>query len=244
MPSWHGFDLGDWIDSELEVPTLAMNDANAAALAEWRWGGHEAACADRLSTLVFLTMSTGLGAGVVIEGAPFEGVRGLAAEVGRIRLAPDGPAGFGAFGTAEGFASGPGIAQLARAEVTRCVQSGEPTGLVDAGVPRADITAELVCELASDGDDAALRVVGVAAERLGQLIAIIANVLEPDVVVLGTIASAHPHLFIDRALVSARRDTVVQIAEKLRIVPSKLEQRWAKQALAVSVRALECHSAG
>jgi len=231
MPAWHGFDLGRWLDDRAPAPARAMNDANAAAWAEWIWGGwglrHD-------ESLVFLTCSTGLGAGIVIEGRAIEGSRGMAGEVGRIRLADSGPPGFGAYGTVEGFASGPGILQLAHAEARRCQQAGEPTRMLDAGIA---LDTQQVCRLSAEGDPAARRVTDHAAARLGELIAILANTLEPDLVVLGTIPAAHPALFIPLARETAARHAVPATIEKLRIEPSALEHRWQRQALAAATLA-------
>lgn len=228
MPAWQHTDLGKWADSTFDVPTMIMNDANAAALAETYWGGF-----GNPHVLLFLTMSTGLGAGIVIDGNVFEGRRGFAGEVGRIRLAPQGPVGFGAYGTAEGFASGPGIVQMAAAEKLRCEQAGESSALrtIDLNVPD-------ICAAARNGDEAARRVIDESATRLGELIAILANTLEPDVVVLGTIGAAHPDLFIPIARESAIKHCHDVIASSLRIEPSKLDRRWERQSLAPALAAL------
>lgn len=226
MPRWQGFGLGTWLDAQLGVPVRVMNDANAAALAEYRWGGF-----GDPEVLVFLTMSTGLGAGIVINGRVFEGRRGFAGEVGRVRLTEGGPVGFGAYGTSEGYASGPGIVQLAEAERLRCAQVGETTVLNDAA-----LDAAAVCEAAGGGDAPALRVLGESAKRLGELIGILSNILEPDVVVLGTIGSAHPGLFIPMALEHARANTHIEMVDRLRIEPSVLDRRWQRQCLAVALR--------
>lgn len=229
MPRWHGFDVGAALDRALGVTVRTMNDANAAALAEHLWGGH-GAC----HTLVFLTHSTGFGAGVVIEGRVLEGAHGLAGEIGRVRLADDGPAGYGALGTVEGFASGRGMAQLAETEARRCEQCGEATGLRGPG----ELSADLVCRLAAGGDAAARRVIERSAQRVGEAVAVVANLFDPDVVVLGTIASAHPGLFIPWITEAMRRNTVREIAERVRVTTSRLTDRGAKAALAAAVATL------
>lgn len=228
MPGWHGFAIGDWLDQHAAQPTRVLNDANAGAYAEWLWGSHS-----DVETLVFLTMSTGMGGGVVVDGRVLEGTHGFAAEVGRIKLADEGPVGFGDRGTVEGFLSGPGIVQVAAAERLACVQRGEPSGLVDVD----DLSVPTICELASDGDPAAQRVIDRTNRRLGQLIALLGNVLEPDVVVLGTIAAAHPKLFLARAKEAARSGMLGHVADRMRVVASTLEDRAVKQALAVAVLA-------
>ncbi len=225
MPAWHHFDLGAWAEARLPAPARCMNDANAAAYAEYRWGGHHAS-----EGLVFLTMSTGFGAGIVLGGRVLEGPRGFAGEVGRVRIAEDGPPGFGAFGTIEGFASGPGIALLAEAEARRCLQAGEKTALHDAGPP----DARTVCALAASSDEAARRVTDRSASRIGQLVAILANILEPDTVILGTIAAAHPDLFLPGVRASMLENSVPATAAGLTITVSTLEHRWQRQALAAA----------
>lgn len=180
MPAWQGFNAGACLRSLQSRSCALMNDANATALAESLWGAGRGA-----RSLVYLTMSTGFGAGIVLDGSVYEGPRGFAGEVGRIVLAQEGPVGFGARGTAEGFLSGPGIEQQAASEALLCQQTGEKTGLK----PHPDaLKCHEVCALARDGDAAARRVTDRVAQRLGQLLGILVNVLEPEVVALGTIA--------------------------------------------------------
>jgi glucokinase len=225
MPGWHGLKLGAFFESESDVPVRIMNDANAASVAEWRWGGH-----GTVSTLVFLTMSTGFGAGIVVDGVPLEGRHGFAGEVGRIVLSEFGPVGFGAMGTVEGFLSGPGMTQLAEAEALRCCQSGEPTALLSENV----LTPQELCRHADAGDSGAVRVTTTVARKLGELVAILGNVLEPDVVVLGTIGAAAPELFIPHAMEVMRQRCVPQTASRLRLVPSTLQDRGNASALAAA----------
>ncbi|MEN1706527.1 MAG: ROK family protein [Planctomycetota bacterium] len=226
MPGWHGFAIGEWFDRHAAFPTRVMNDANAGAYAEWLWGDH-----GDIETLVFLTMSTGMGGGVVAGGRVLEGTRGFAAEVGRISLAEEGPVGFGARGTVEGFLSGPGIAQVAAAERLECLQRGEASGLCELDA----VTIPTLCELASAGDSAAIRVIDRTNGRLGQLIALLGNVLEPDVIVLGTIAAAHPGLFVAPAKAAARHGMLGHVWDRMRVVPSTLNDRAVKQAIAIAV---------
>lgn len=228
MAGWHGFEIGDWFDQRVSKPVRLMNDANAGAYAEWLWGGHTPE-----STLIFLTMSTGMGAGVIVDGTVIEGTRGFAAEVGRIQLDDEGPAGFGARGTVEGFLSGPGIAQAAAAERLICEQTGEASGLRSA----EHLDARVVCDLAAAGDPAASRVVDRVNARLGQLVAVLGNVLEPDVIVLGTIAAAHPRLFLEPAYKAARTGMIPRVHDRMRLTASSLRDRGVKQTLAIAVLA-------
>lgn len=151
-PRWHGFGLRDWLHANLPCPAEMMNDANAAALAEWLWGG-----AMGTSSSIFLTMSTGMGSGMILDNRLYEGPLGLAGEIGRLRLSradDDGPVGFGRRGSAEGYCSGPGMAQLAESEALVCTHRRERTMLHQALAEHGRIRPEDLCRAALAGDPA------------------------------------------------------------------------------------------
>lgn len=233
MPRWHGFELRDHLAGRLGLPVAMCNDANASVLAEVWWGAAQGA-----RTAVFLTMSTGMGAGLYLDGRLFEGPDDLAGEIGHIRLDPDGPVGFGKRGSVEGYLSGPGMAQLGQAEALAALQVGEPTALLVDGRPRADLTAEVLCRLAADGDPAARRAIERSANALGRLLALLTDLLNPDVFVLGTIGAAWPDLFIPPARRVLTAEGLRRAVERVRVVPSTLgSRRGHLAALAVAVRA-------
>jgi glucokinase len=185
MPLWQGFPLRDHLREHADLPAHVMNDANASALAEWYWGAAKGS-----DTAVFLTMSTGMGAGLILGGRLFEGPLGLAGEIGHIRLSEDGPVGFGKRGSVEGYLSGPGIVQLGATEVLASRQCGRRTALA-----QGELTAQRILDCAREGDEAARNVVRIAGEKLGRLCAMLVDLLNPDVIVLGTIGTAHFDLF-------------------------------------------------
>lgn len=234
-PRWHGFGLRDWLGANFDCPSAMMNDANAAALAEFLWGA-----ARGTSTSIFLTMSTGMGAGLIIDGRLYEGPLGLAGEIGRLRLrdTDDGPVGFGRRGSAEGYCSGPGMAQLARSEATACIHGNEDSVLVRALKSDGEISTRVLCEAARAGDAAALRVTGRVASELGRIMAIMTDILNPELFILGTIGSAYPDLFIPGATAAMRREAIPAAAAIVRVEPSGLTDRGNQQALAVGVRLL------
>ncbi len=236
-PLWHGFGLRDWMATHLPrgVPNAMMNDANAAALAEWMWGG-----ARGTTTSIFLTMSTGMGAGLIIDGRLYEGPIGLAGEIGRLRASAgdEGPVGFGRRGSAEGYCSGPGLAQMAQSEATICTQINEPSLLVELMRTYGAVSSEQLCEAARAGDTAARRVTDRSATELGRLTAIMTDILNPEVFVLGTIGTAYPELFIPRATEVLQREAIPAAAAIVQIRPSPLTQRGHQQALAVAARLL------
>ncbi|RMF83382.1 MAG: ROK family protein [Planctomycetota bacterium] len=233
MPAWHGFPLMEWLAKRCAAPSAMMNDADASVLAEVNWGAARGArCA------VFLTMSTGMGAGLYLGGDVYEGASSLAGEIGHIRLRDDGPVGFGKRGSVEGYLSGPGMVQVAQTEARGCIQTGEPSVLVE--LFQADtLTPEALCAAAVAGDAASRRVIERCATELGRLLALLVDLLNPEVIVLGTIGAAHPELFIPRAREVMMQEAIPHSARIVRIEPSPLSQRGHLAALAVALRAWE-----
>jgi glucokinase len=226
MPRWHGFQLLEHVRDRVLQPVAMMNDANACALAEWHWGAGRGT-----ATMIFMTMSTGMGAGLMINGQLHQGPDDLAGEIGHLRLDPDGPVGFGKRGSVEGYLSGPGLVQLGEAETRAAGQVGEPTVL-----PVTGLTSEVLCAAAADGDDAALRAVRRSADALGRLCALLTDLLNPDVIVLGTIGTAYQSLFIPQATRVLEREALSRSAARVRIVPSALgEKRSSLSAVAVAI---------
>lgn len=234
-PRWHGFALRDWLKAHFAYPSAMMNDANAAVYAEWLWGAARGA-----STAVFLTMSTGMGAGLIIDGRLYEGPLGLAGEIGRLKSSPldDGPVGFGRRGSIEGYCSGPGLSQMAHAEAIVCTHTGEPSVLRDAIARDGVVLPQTLCEAARAGDAAALRVVERSADELGRLMAVLTDILNPQVFVLGTIGSAYPDLFIPRATRVLRDIAIPAASAIVDVRPSTLPHRGDQQALAVAAYTL------
>lgn len=230
LPLWQGYAILEHVRRRVGCPVAMMNDANAAVLAEHRFGA-----ARDVRNAVFLTMSTGLGAGLLLDGRVYEGTLALAGEVGHVRLRDDGPVGFGKRGSAEGFLSGPGMVQLARQEILAFRQRGRTTALEDDEA----LTPERICREARGGDAAALAVTDRVGEELGRLCAILVDLLNPDVIVLGTIGAAWPDLFIPRAREVLEEEAIEAAAKAVRIVPSQLEDRGHLAALAVALLAEE-----
>src|SRR5690606_25741385 len=158
MPAWQHFAIRRVLRERFAVPAAFMNDANAGVLAEHLWGA-----ARDVRNAVFLTMSTGMGAGLLLDGRVYEGPLALAGEIGHIRLREDGPVGFGKRGSVEGYLSGPGIEQVARAERLAFVQAGRSTALATG-----ELSPRRVCELAEQGDPAALAVIDRCGAELGR----------------------------------------------------------------------------
>jgi glucokinase len=161
------------------VPAVLQNDANAGALAEWLWGAGQGT-----QNMIFLTFGTGMGAGLILNGQLYSGTNDMAGEVGHIRLADEGPLGYGKPGSFEGFCSGGGIQRLAVARARAAIQAGHPPSFCPTEGELPHITTEKV---ALSGDPLARDIFETVARRLGQGLAILIDVLNPQRIVIGSI---------------------------------------------------------
>jgi glucokinase len=199
------------------VPVRLMNDANAGVVAEWMWGAARGA-----TDAAFLTMGTGLGAGLIVNGQLHRGASGLAGEIGHWRLADSGPYGYGKDGSFEGFCSGSGIAKSAQQVALRHLQEGKPSELSSDWFDLADINAHQLAKAADDGDEVALQLWRDVGRWLGVGLALLIDVLNPDVIVLGGIFYRQH----DRLEVTMRqeleREALSEALSVCQIIPSEL----------------------
>ncbi len=176
--AWREFPLAERVRSGVGLPALVDNDANVAAWGEFRHGAGRG-CHDML----LVTVGTGIGGGIVSGGQLFRGGHGFAGEIGHIIVEPNGPlCGCGNLGCWEQVASGRAIGRLGREAAEEHPESliVELTG----GQPAA-VTGVVVSAAASKGDPVAVRILAEVGRRLGQGIAGLVNILDPDIVVVG-----------------------------------------------------------
>lgn len=120
LPDWDRVEIVKMLKERFSVPVRLRNDANACALAEWRFGAGQGC-----ENMIFLTCGTGFGGGLILNGKLYAGATGNAGEIGHVRLADHGPAGYGKIGSAEGFCSGTGIREMGRTLALEALQRGE-----------------------------------------------------------------------------------------------------------------------
>lgn len=224
LPGWHGLSLTDAARQALHAPAVLENDANACALAEWRWGAGQGS-----RSLVFLTFGTGLGAGIVLDGNVLAGAHGNAGEVGHWRLSEFGPVGYGKSGSFEGFCSGGGLKQLGESIGLAHVQRGE--------MPRywgGEISARTLADAARKGDAAAQEVFSLCAAQLGRGLALLCDVLDPDCIVIGSVYARCEDLLCE----GMRKTLDAEALSPCRVVPAALGERIGDcAALALAFRA-------
>ncbi len=224
LPKWKGFPIVETIRREFSLPVAADNDANACALAEWRFGAGEGA-----DHMAFLTFGTGLGAGLILNRRVYHGASALAGEIGATRIASDGPPVRDKPGCLEGFASGAGIAGLVE---MRLPQFSGVTEL------RLGSSAREVAEAAERGDSFALEIMNEAGDSLGRGLAILLDLLNLEVIVIGSIFVRCESLLRPPMDAALRRDAMPTAVAACRIVPAALGESigdYAALAMALSV---------
>ena len=178
LPGWSYVPLGDLITREFHVPARLGNDANLAALAEYRFGagkGH--------ANMVYITLSTGIGSGVIADGRLLLGAKGLAAELGHVCVDLNGPrCNCGNIGCIEAIAAGPAIAKTAVAKIQAGEHSVMPE-LVSGNL--ADVSAETVGQAAQMGDALAASIVLHAGRAIGAAIVNLLHAFNPGIVICG-----------------------------------------------------------
>ena len=199
--AWRDEPLKARLESALELPVTIENDANAAAWGEFRFG----AAADA-GNMVMVTVGTGIGGGVVVDGVLMRGAFGVAAELGHMRVVPGGiRCGCGNRGCWEMYASGTALVR----EAQELVVSGSPLaarlGELCAGDPTR-LRGPDVTRAAAEGDPAAIELLGDLGVWIGEGLASVAAILDPELVVLGGGVSEAGALLIDPALAAFRRN--------------------------------------
>lgn len=182
LPGWDEIPLPQMISDKYGVPAYIQNDANACALVEWQLGAGRGT-----QNMIFLTMGTGMGAGIIAEGRLLCGATDMGGEVGHVRLTEDGPVGYGKAGSFEGYTSGGGIGRQAQEMTRAMVQSGNSPAWIRDGVKVEDISAKLMADYARAGDADALRFFMQIGQMLGRGLAILTDVLNPEKIVIGSI---------------------------------------------------------
>ncbi|MBC7809198.1 MAG: ROK family protein [Akkermansiaceae bacterium] len=208
LPGWSpiGTPLARIVADALNLPTCLENDADATALAEWRFGAGRGA-----ETMAFLTQGTGIGSGLVLNGRLHRGAFGAGGEIGHICVDTSDEArvcSCGLCGCLEAYASGPSVVRIAAENGYRGEQSGAA-----------------VAEAARGGDAAALAAFALAADKLGRGLAVLVMLLNPERIVLGTLAIHAGDLLLTGTESSLRRHAWKRLTEDLTVVPAQLGDR-------------------
>jgi glucokinase len=220
--------------SRFDVPVSVGNDANLAALGEYRYGSGAG-----FDDMIYITVSTGIGGGIILGGKLFLGSRGLAGEIGHVVLQPGGPqCGCGNRGCLEALASGTAIGRQAR---TLAASGRAPAILKAAGGSVTQVTSRSVGEAAAKGDPTARDLLAQAGRYVGIGIANLMHLFNPQrFVVGGGVTNAGELFFAPMRETAPQRVQIPQYAEGVEIVPAKL----GDDVSLLGAVALACSEAG
>lgn len=217
LPSFVNVEIVKEIKEKFNIPTFLDNDANACALAEWKWGN-----AKGCKNIIFLTFGTGLGAGLILNNKIYSGKNGLAGEIGHIRLNEEGPFCYRKHGSFESFCSGSGISKLYEMKYFE------------------KLTAKEICKRANNKDQKALEVILESASYLGKGLSILIDILNPECIIIGSIYSREELLFKETTNKIIEKESLKESLQDLKILPSGLKEDLGDMAaLGVALNGVE-----
>lgn len=214
LPGWQDVPLARLLEERLGLPTCLENDASAAALGENRFGAGRGS-----RFMLYITVSTGVGGGIIIDGELYRGKSGGAGEVGHVIIDMNGPpCGCGARGCLEALASGTAIAKKGE----QLAQSGDSPILARLRQEEGRITAEIMDRAAKMGDAASREAFREAGQYLGVALAGLVNVFDPEVIVIGGGVAKAGDLLLEQARVTMESLAMTQPLKGVRLVVSEL----------------------
>lgn len=217
LPGWNDVPVVDILTTRYGVSAHLQNDANACAVAEWKFGNGRGT-----KNMVFLTFGTGLGAGLILNGRLYAGTNDMAGEAGHIRLDDYGPAGYGKRGSFEGFCSGGGLAQMGYTMALEAMQNGKRPLYFSEGATAEQVTAKSIADSAEQGDETAIEVYRLCGEYLGKGLSILVDILNPEVIVLGSIFTRSENLLKESMETVLQREALPAALACCRILPAAL----------------------
>jgi len=232
LPGWDAVPVKQLLEERFGVSCRLQNDADACALAEWKFGAGKG-----MQNMVFLTCGTGFGAGLILNGRLYSGSCDMAGEIGHIRVTDNGPVGYGKAGSFEGFCSGGGIVQVAKTAALEQLQMGKSCAFCGSYAELDTITAKTVADAANAGDELALGVYRTCGTYLGRSLALLIDLLNPQAIVLGSIYARCENLLRQTCLDVIEKECLRLAAKACRILPAQLGERIGDiAALAVAAQ--------
>jgi glucokinase len=220
LPGWVNIPLRKMLSEKYGVPAHIQNDANACALVEWKLGAGRGT-----QNMIFLTMGTGMGGGVIAEGQLLRGHTDMGGEIGHLRLSEDGPVGFGKAGSFEGYTSGGGIGRQA-VDLTRAmIAEGNPPAWTRDGCEESEISAKLMAGYARKGDADAIRFWNHIGRMLGKGLALLVDSFNPERIVIGGVFMRSGDLLWEAAKAEIEREALEGARSVCEVVPAALGEQ-------------------
>ncbi len=215
LPGWDNIPLKDMVEKEIGLETFLINDADAAAVGEHLFGAGRG-----VNNLIYITVSTGIGGGIIIDGKLYSGVSGSAGEIGHMTIDTSGPrCNCGNIGCLEVFASGKAIAR----EAQRSIAQGAKSMIMELAEGEShNITSQTVSAAARRGDALALGIITMAATYLGIGMVNLINIFNPEMIVVGGGVAQIGDMLLEPARKVVAERAFQLSARAVRIVPSQL----------------------
>ncbi|GAA0720176.1 ROK family protein [Clostridium malenominatum] len=227
LPGWDEVPIVDYIYKALGVKPKLQNDADACALAEWKYGAGKG-----YENIIFLTFGTGLGAGLILNGQLYTGASNMAGEVGHIRLEEEGPMGYGKHGSFEGFCSGGGIAQIAKDKAYALKEQGIKASFVKRSID--EVATRDVVEAAKEGHEDALEVLKISGKYFGKGLSILIDILNPELIIAGSVYARAGKFLNDEMYKEIEKEALEYSRKAVQIVPAKLGEQIGDYAAVVT----------
>lgn len=228
LPGWHDVPLVPIMAERLSLPVILENDASAGALGEHAFGGGVGT-----RHMLYLTISTGVGGGIIIDGKLYTGASGCAGELGHIVIDVNGPrCGCGSTGCLEALASGPAIARRGEELVAR----GESDALAAFKEREGGVTPEMMAQLAAEGDEACRQVFRETGKYLGAAFASYVNIFNPELILVGGGVAHAAGLFMEEAKRTMHKRAMPEPLKHLRLDLARLGERVGSLGMIARLR--------
>jgi glucokinase len=215
LPAWDHYPLRDVLADTLGVSVILDNDTNMGVIGEYQFGAGKG-----VEDLCYVTVSTGMGMGIMVNGRVYSGHSGSAGEVGHVVAEPGGAlCSCGKRGCVMAYASGIGISRMAYEQI----EAGAETSLRDH-IPtnRRRFPAEIIARAAEDGDQVARDILATAARYCGIGLSVVVQVLSPELIVIGGGLTRMGPLLMEPAMTAMHENTQPELLEFVRVVPWQL----------------------
>lgn len=221
LPGWRNIPITQELTRRTGLPSFLCNDANACALAEWRFGAGRGT-----RHMIFCTFGTGFGAGLILDGRLYTGANDNAGEIGHIRLVQEGPVGYHKAGSVEGFCSGGGLRRLGQQYALRALQRGISPRFCPSLEDLDSITALSLAVAAQTDppDPTALEIWEECGRRLGFAMSLLVDLLNPERIVLGSIYARSSSLMAQAMTRVMEEECLPSSLAACQVVPAELTE--------------------
>ena len=231
LPGWDEVPITKILSGAVNRPAYLLNDADAGALAEWKFGAGKGT-----ENMIFLTFGTGLGAGLILGGRLYTGACNMAGEAGHIRLEDDGPEGYGKAGSFEGFCSGGGILRLATSILSEKLSRGESFLYCPSADALGGLNTKILADAAKAGDETATEIFRISGKYLGRGLAVLVDILNPELIVIGSIFTRCGELFRTEMQKELEKEALSRSLSACRVAPAALGEDTGDIAALVAAK--------